>query len=114
MLTSRSIRIDNHSNRPLAKASMSRFGLTLCALYCVAVVACAMLSMGDGGDSKGAFVLLQLPIALQGGLLQALGLGRLIEGLSWTTAYLALGIPTLILLYFTGRFLGNRLSSWLA
>jgi hypothetical protein len=66
--------------------------------------------LATGADSKGAFVLLQLPLALQASLLQALGLGWLLERLSWSTAYVILGIPTLVLLYFVGKFPGKCLA----
>lgn len=88
--------------------SMNRLGLVLCALYGTVIAVCVALAMTAGGDPKGRFVFLQLPIALQASALDALGLGWLIERLTWGTAYLALAIPTLAMLYLAGRFVSGR------
>lgn len=88
---------------------MSRLGLALCALYVTIVGVCAALAITGSGDPKGRFAFLQLPIALQAAALDALGLGWLMERLSWGAAYLVLGVPTLAALYLVGRFLGSRL-----
>lgn len=88
---------------------MSRLGLSLCALYAAIVGASAALAVTGDGDPKGQLVVLQFPIALQSATLDALGLGWLVERLSWKVAYLVLGVPTLALLYVAGRFLGSRL-----
>ncbi|RYX80075.1 hypothetical protein EON83_30175 [bacterium] len=69
------------------------------------------VSLSAQGDPKGSFVFLQLPIALQGALLQALGLGEFLASLSWVSAYIVIGIPTMIFLYVIGRFLGRFLSA---
>jgi hypothetical protein len=89
---------------------MSRVGLFFCAIYATAICICLALAFSAGGDLKGQFVFLQLPIALQGGALQFLGLGSLLANLSWVAAYAVIAIPTFGLLYFTGWFL-QRLAS---
>ena len=57
------------------------------------------------GDSKGRFIYLQLPIVLQGALLDGLGLSLVLSGLSWPAAYLIIGVPTLALLYGVGALI---------
>lgn len=89
---------------------MSRYGLLFCAIYATVICICLALAFSAGGDFKGQFVFLQLPIALQGAALQFLGLGSLLATLSWVAAYVAIAIPTFGLLYFTGWFL-QRLAS---
>lgn len=68
--------------------------MTLCAIYIVVAAACVAFAFNASGDPKGHFVALQLPIALQLALLDALGLGMFLEHLSWVSAYILLGIPT--------------------
>lgn len=82
--------------------NMSRIGLGLCALYGVFIAACLCIAYFARGDFKGHFVLLQLPIALQGSLLVSLGLGPILTHLSWTGAYLFIGLPTFVVLYRLG------------
>ena len=89
---------------------MSRVGLFFCAIYATAICICLALAFSAGGDFKGQFVFLQLPIALHGGALQFLGLGSLLAKLSWVAAYVVIAIPTFGLLYFAGWFL-QRLAS---
>ena len=82
---------------------ISVVGLTLCVIYGVIALALVALALSES-DPKGRFVLLQLPIALQMGFVHAVGLGGLLHGLSWTMAYVCLGIPTLVALYFGGAY----------
>jgi hypothetical protein len=60
------------------------------------------LAYSAHGDLKGQFVLLQLPIAVQGYLLASLGFGPILKQLSWFTAYLLIGLPTFVVLYRLG------------
>lgn len=92
---------------PLPK-SMNRLGLALCALYGTIIAVCVALAITAGDDPKGRFVFLQLPIAPQAAALDALGLGWLIERLTWGTAYLVLATPTLAMLYLAGRLVSGR------
>ena len=86
---------------------MSRMGLALCLAYSVASLVCIAVAL-TSGDDKGQFVLLQLPIALQGALIQSVGLGGVLESLSWPAAYALLALPVAVLLYFVGKFIGRH------
>jgi hypothetical protein len=81
---------------------MSKVGLWLCSIYAVVIALCLAMSFSSDGDTKGQFVFMQLPIALQGGLLVSVGLGDLLMKLTWPTAYIVLATPTFLFLYFIG------------
>ena len=85
--------------------------MTLCAFYIVVAGACVAFAFGVSGDPMGHFVILQLPIALQLALLDTLGLGVFLEQLSWVSAYILLGIPTLLALYTLGWLVGRHRSN---
>lgn len=85
---------------------ISRLGLSLAGFYVVTSLLCVVAAFTTG-DPKGNFVLLQLPIALQGGLLQSVGLAPLLSRLDWGTAYLLLALPTVIAQYACGALLGK-------
>ena len=89
---------------------MSRIGLFFCAIYATAICICFALAFSAGGDLKGQYIFLQLPIALQGGALQSLGLGPLLANLSWGMAYIVIATLTLGLLYFVGWLLQRQAS----
>ncbi len=89
----------------------SKTGAALVLCYVFITIACITTSLNAQSDSKGSFALLQLPIALQGALLHALGLGDFLTSLGWVSAYIVLGVPTIILLYIIGRFLGRLFSA---
>ncbi|MBI3222422.1 MAG: hypothetical protein HYZ46_04990 [Nitrosomonadales bacterium] len=82
--------------------AMSRIGLVLCVLYVLIIAACFTMAFSSGTDLKGQFVFMQLPIAIQGALLQALGLGSFLGQLSWVLAYMLIVPSTFVLLYFAG------------
>jgi hypothetical protein len=88
---------------------MSRFGLLLCAPYAVFIVACLGIVSLTGGDDASQFVFLQLPIAGQVELVNALGLGRALEFVSWPDAYSLFVPPVFILLYTVGALLERGL-----
>lgn len=79
-----------------------RTGLILCALYVGIIFACAIWAQFIT-DPKGKYIVLQLPVVLQHGLLLAIDATWLLEGLSWPAAYLLLGIPMLALLVLLGN-----------
>ncbi|MGS1014574.1 hypothetical protein ACVCL0_06665 [Rhodanobacter sp. UC4450_H17] len=85
---------------------MSKLGLTLCFLYVAVSALCVWGSFDAGGDSKGAFVLLQLPLAFQLEALDWLGFRPLLTKMSWPVAYASIGPLTLALLYGTGWLIG--------
>jgi hypothetical protein len=86
----------------LLTGPFSRVGSGLCLAYALSAAASVAYGALVVGDSKGRFVFLQLPIVLQGALLDGLGLSPLLSGLSWPAAYLIIGLPTLALLYGLG------------
>ncbi|MEO8993470.1 MAG: hypothetical protein ABI299_02690 [Rhodanobacter sp.] len=81
---------------------MSKSGLAFCAAYLLVIAACLGLALSAGGDFKGQYVLLQLPIALQISAAFELGLGPALKGLSWPSAYVFLAGPTFLALYGWG------------
>ena len=93
---------------------MSRFGLLLCVPYAIFILACAAIFALTGGDDASQLVLLQLPITGQLALVQALGLGRAIEFLSWPDAYGLFVMPAFILLYAVGALFERGLAPWRA
>jgi hypothetical protein len=85
---------------------MSKVGLALCFLYAAASALCIWGSFATDGDNKGAFVLLQLPLALQLAALDWLGFRSLLSEMSWPVAYAFIGSLTLAFLYGVGWFTG--------
>ncbi|MDP3690600.1 hypothetical protein [Bradyrhizobium sp.] len=83
---------------------VSRTGLTFCILYTVVASALVVIGAFVADDTKSRVVLMQMPIALQGALLYAIGLGGFLRALSWPVAYVILGVPTLLALYAVGAF----------
>jgi hypothetical protein len=81
---------------------MSRLGLLLCAPYAIFLLVCVGIVSLAGGDGASQLAFLQLPIAGQLGLAQALGLGRVIQFLSWPEAYGLFVMPVFLLLYAVG------------
>ena len=93
---------------------MSKFGLALCFLYIAVSALCILGSIDAGIDSKGLFVLLQLPLGLQLGALDWLGFRPLLTKMSWPVAYVSIGSLTLALLYGTGWLMGSLFKRALA
>ena len=94
---------------PVTQSTFSRVGLAFVLMYAAAIAACLVMALNADGDPKGRFVFLQLPIAIQGDIVYALGFGEYLSGMSWVTAYLVLAAPTFALLYLLGRLLeGGR------
>jgi hypothetical protein len=91
----------------------SRLGACLASLYLLPSAICVGIALGATTDPKGNFVFLQLPIALQLALLDGMGLGPLLSGLGWASAYLLIAVPTAMMLYLLGSvvaklFAGGR------
>ncbi len=61
-------------------------------------------------DPKSKFVILQLPLALQMAGLHEIGLLKYITNISWTMAYIIIGIPTFLLFYLIGCFVDEIFS----
>lgn len=81
---------------------MSRIGKVLCLIYAVIIIVCFAVAFSAEGDLKGQYVFLQLPIALQMAGIHEIGLSSKLQNLSWVGAYVLLGLPTFLLLYFVG------------
>lgn len=85
---------------------LSRLGIALCLVYVLPTIMC----IGTGlfcSDTKSSFIFLQLPIAFQLGALNAMGWNTWLPPLSWAGAYLMLGAPIVLMLYFLGYWLSR-------
>jgi hypothetical protein len=87
----------------------SKVGMGLCLIYALIIVVC--LANAYGADSKGEFVLMQLPIGFQMQLVPKF-LSPMLENLSWLNAYFIFATPAFLLLYFLGWFLETKSSSY--
>ncbi len=85
---------------------LSRTGLILGALYIGFIFACVIWSQFIT-DPKGKFIILQLPIVLQHGLLLALEATWLLKDMYLPGVYILLGTPMLALLVFLGNIIEN-------
>ena len=84
--------------------NMNRLGIVFCSIYALIIIICFTVSfLAD--DFKGQFVFLQLPIALQSAFIVALGFAPILQNLSWVSAYVILGLPTFLILYFNGKIM---------
>jgi len=88
---------------------MSRLGLLLCAPYAIFIVACVGIVSLASGDDASQLIFLQLPIAGQLAVVQALGLGRALTFLAWPDAYAMFVVPVFVLLYTAGALLERGL-----
>jgi len=89
---------------------MSRIGKTLCLIYALIIAVCIALAYSAGGDFKGRYVFLQLPIVIQMAGIDVIGLSPKLQNLSWVGAYGVLGLPTFLFLYFVGWTIDGRSS----
>lgn len=64
------------------------------------------LTFWAGFDFKGRFVFLQLPLTPQIAIIDAIGLSSQFQNLSWVGAYIILGLPAFVVLYFVGKAMG--------
>ncbi|APO96455.1 hypothetical protein [Xanthomonas vesicatoria] len=80
----------------------SVFGAVLCLLYVAVTALCVWAANSAGGDPKGHFVLLQLPLTPQLAALDALNADAWLTGMPWLTGYLLLVPPFLAVLYLFG------------
>lgn len=90
---------------------MSRIGKILCLIYALIIIGCFAVAYSADGDFKGQYVLLQLPLALQMAGINAIGLSPQLQNLSWVGAYVLLGLPTFLFLYFVGWVIDRRSST---
>ena len=80
----------------------SRTGLTFAALYIGVIITSAIWAQFII-DPKGKFIILQLPVVLQHGLLLAHEATWLLKEMSWPGVYLLHGFPMLIFLIIVGN-----------
>lgn len=84
---------------------LSKTGLILAGWYVIPAATCIYYGYSDQGDPKGSFVLKQIPIVLQMAAADSIGLGGILEHMSWIAAYIVFIPLTVIFLYFSGYFL---------
>lgn len=82
--------------------NINRLGLWLCVTYLLFTCLCALALIYPSADSKGNFVIAQIPIALQLALLDSVGLADFQFLKNWTfpLAYALLVPPTIVFIYF--------------
>ncbi|WP_115050145.1 hypothetical protein [Xanthomonas arboricola] len=80
----------------------SLFGAVLCLLYGAVTALCVWAASAAGGDPKGHFVLLQLPLTPQLTVLDAMGADAWLTDMPWVTGDLLLVPPFLAALYLFG------------
>lgn len=85
---------------------LSRTGLIFGALYIGIVMACVIWAQFIT-DPKGKFIILQLPVVLQHGLLLATEATWTLKEMSWPYVYLLLGTPMLVLIVLLGNITDN-------
>jgi hypothetical protein len=83
----------------------SKLGIAFAGAYVALAVLLLAYSWSQTDDASGGVIVAQVPIALQGALLESLGFGSLLEHLTWPMAYLVLGLPTVAILYAIGALI---------
>ncbi len=83
----------------------SKIGLSFCIIYLLLSAFCLYIALDPMTDNKGNFVFLQLPIGFQVSALNVIGLGSLLDRLSWMEAYSLVVPVTLLFLYGVGWLL---------
>ncbi len=83
----------------------SKVGIGLCIVYALIIAVCVIGA--QGADNKGAFVLMQLPIGFQMGIVPSF-LSHMLENLTWLSAYVLFATPTFLLLYFFGWLVDRK------
>lgn len=87
---------------------LSWTGIAICTLH-LALTTWLVLDAQAHSDPKSAYILMQLPVMLQTAALDAIGMGGWLSGKAWTTVYLLVMPPTLVVLYAVGAMLGSVL-----
>jgi hypothetical protein len=86
---------------------MSKTGSYLCGIYAALIVGCVSYAFLGGLDTKSRFLFLQIPIVLQSALADNLGLLRMLENITWISAYIILAGPIFVVLYVIGILLDS-------
>ncbi|WP_428422558.1 hypothetical protein [Methylibium sp.] len=76
--------------------------IVLPSLYVAATAIALITGLANSNDTKGSFVIIQLPIAIQLALLDAAGLIESLDGLPWQTTYFLMALASVVLLYAIG------------
>lgn len=87
---------------------MSRLGIVLCQIYAFIIAMCIVIALLKEGDPKGKFVLMSVPISLQQAALKELNIVIPRGQFYWLQAYVLIGLPTFMLLYFIGRLVDEE------
>ncbi len=80
----------------------------MCQIYAFIIAICIVISLLKDGDSKGKFVLMSVPISLQQAALRELNIVTPRGQLYWLKAYILIGLPTFMLLYFVGKLVDDE------
>jgi len=80
---------------------LSKTGWGLAFIYFTLSIVCIIWAF-TLVDPKSKFVILQLPLALQMAGLHEIGLLKYFTDISWTMAYIIIGVPTLFIFYCIG------------
>ncbi|MDJ0832578.1 MAG: hypothetical protein QNJ69_03590 [Gammaproteobacteria bacterium] len=92
---------------------LSKTGLILGALYIAIIIVCVIWAQFIS-DPKGKFIVLQLPVVMQHGLLLAIDGSWILRGMAWPGIYLLLGIPMLALLVFLGNIIEDLVKKYIS
>ena len=82
----------------------TRTGTILCSLYLIAAAGCVIWAQFIS-DPKGEYVILQMPVVLQHGLLLVFDATHMLKNMNWVEIYLVLGVPMLFFLILLGSFI---------
>ncbi len=88
--------------------NMSRYGVVLCQIYAFIITLCIVIALLIDGDPKGKGALLSVPIAFQKAALQELNTVIPRGQFYWPKAYIFLGLPIFMLLYFIGKLVDDE------
>lgn len=81
---------------------MSIIGFVFCGIYLMTSGLSLLMALIAGGDDKGRFVFLQLPVAWQGTVLYKWGMLPMFDEMSAVAAYAIVMALTLAFLYLVG------------
>ena len=88
----------------------SKIGIGLVLVY-VLITAICLVMLYSTDDFKGQYIFLQLPIALQMGVVHTLDLNQYLRSINWFGTYIILWLPTIFFLYCMGWTLSQIIKS---
>lgn len=83
---------------------ITKTGIALTIIYLTGLIVCVVWAQFID-DPKGKYVILQLPVVLQHGLLLSVNATHMLSGLSWFSIYIVLGVPMVFALMLLGQIL---------